>query len=91
MSAFAYATHVWNERTRLGSSPRALASHVATVWGSARSRWHSRSLAAQRALRPTWLLALVLFPAFTAVSAFLVALGAAAVLDARRERGNAPS
>jgi hypothetical protein len=39
-----------------------------------------RSLWATSALRPVWLLALILWPAFTAVPAFLVALAADAIL-----------
>jgi hypothetical protein len=42
-----------------------------------------RSVATLGALKPTWLLALVLFPAFTAVPAFLVALVAAVALSRR--------
>jgi len=42
-----------------------------------------RSLAAQGSLKPTWLLALVLFPLVTGVPAFLVGL-IAAVAAARR-------
>jgi len=43
-----------------------------------------RSVTTQGSLKPTWLLALVLFPAVTAVPAFLVAL-IAAVFAARRD------
>jgi len=42
-----------------------------------------RSLSVEHTLKPTWLLALVLFPLVTAVPAFLVAL-VAAVAAARR-------
>jgi hypothetical protein len=38
------------------------------------------SMSAGSSTRPAWLLALVLWPAFTAIPAFLVALMAAAVL-----------
>ena len=88
VSGVVYATHFWYERVRLRSSPRALALHVATgvaIGAFALAIAGMRhSLASQGSLGPKWVLALVLFPAFTAVPAFLVALVAAVALDRRR-------
>lgn len=79
--------HFRHEQTRRGRSPHVVALHVATAvaigaFGLAVAGM-MRSLSVQHALRPTWLLALVLFPLVTAVPAFLVAL-VAAVAAARR-------
>jgi hypothetical protein len=84
-----YTTHFRYERVRLGSTPRVLAMHVATAVAigafALALALMMRSVAAQGSLAPRWLLALVLFPAVTAVPAFLVALMAAVV--ARRRHG----
>jgi hypothetical protein len=45
----------------------------------------TRSLYTTSAIRPAWLLALVLWPAFTAVPAFLLALAVAALLSRRSQ------
>ena len=87
VSAIIYATHFGYERVRLRSEPRMLALHVATAVAigafSLALAGMFRSVATLGALKPTWLLALVLFPAFTAVPAFVVGLVAAVALSRR--------
>ena len=88
VSFFIYTTHFRYERARSSSPPRMVALHVATAvaigaFGLAVAGM-MRSVTTQGSLKPTWLLALVLFPAVTAVPAFLVAL-IAAVFAARRD------
>ena len=88
VSFFIYTTHFRYERARPSSPSRVVALHVATAvaigaFGIAVAGM-MRSLTTQGSLKPTWLLALVLFPAVTAVPAFLVAL-IAAVIAARRD------
>ena len=80
----AFAAHIAYEHFRLRHSPLLVASHAAlavaigalllALAGMINSLW-TRS-----ALRPIWLLALVLWPAITAVPAFFVALAASAIL-----------
>ena len=80
----AFAAHIAYEHFRLRHSPLLVASHAAlavavgavllAVAGMINSLW-TRS-----ALRPIWLLALVLWPAFTAVPAFLAAMVAGLIL-----------
>ncbi len=83
-SLAAYTAHIWYEHFRLRSAPRSTAFHAAVAVAigaiglALAGMIHSLSPGA--ALRPVWLLALVLWPAFTAIPAFLVALGIAAVL-----------
>ncbi len=87
VSGILYATHFRYERVRLGSSPHALALHVAM--GVAIGAFAlalaltMRSVAASGSLAPRWLLALVLFPLVTAAPAFLVALVGAVALARR--------
>jgi hypothetical protein len=96
VSGIIYATHFRFERVRLGNPPRSLALHLATAVAigafAIALAGMMHSIAALGALKPTWLLALVLFPAVTSVPAFLVALVAAVALDRqrdqRRERGS---
>jgi lysylphosphatidylglycerol synthetase-like protein (DUF2156 family) len=84
VSGAAYAAHIWYEHFRLRNSPRLTAVHVAVAvaigaFGLAVAGMiHSLSTAS--AIRPAWLLALVIWPAVTAVPAFLGALVAGAVL-----------
>jgi hypothetical protein len=52
----------------------AIGAFALALAGMLHSGWAASSI------RPAWLLALVLWPAFTAIPAFLVALMAAAVL-----------
>ena len=80
----AYAAHIGYEHFSLRHSPRALAWHAAVgvVIGAfalaAAGMMHA--VQAGPATRTLWLLALVLWPAITAVPAFLVALAVAIVL-----------
>jgi hypothetical protein len=87
VSGIIYVMHFGYERVRLRNSPHALALHVAA--GVAIGAFAlalalmMRSVAAQGSLQPKWLAALVLFPAFTALPAFLVALVAEVGLSRR--------
>src|SRR5437762_13487503 len=84
VSGAVFAAHIGYEHFRLRHSPRATASHAAlavaigalalAVAGAV------HKVMTTSALEPRWLLAFILWPAFTAVPAFLVALVAAAVL-----------
>ena len=90
LSLVAYATHIWYERSRLRSSLRSTALHVAVAvaigaFALALSGM-IRSLSTTSAIRPAWLLSLVAWPAITAVPAFLIALAAGALLS-RIRRG----
>ena len=84
VSACAYAAHIGYEHVRRRLAPHASALHVAV--GVAIGAFAlalagmMHSLAAAPAIRPTWLLALVLWPALTAMPAFVGAWVAAAVL-----------
>jgi hypothetical protein len=84
VSGAAYAAHIGYEHFGLRSSPRSLASHVAlaVAFGAfalaVAGMIHALSTAP--GIRPAWLLALVLWPAFTAVPAFLGALVIASTL-----------
>ena len=83
-SAALYEAHLGFEHFTLGNRSRAAASHAAVavavgalglaLWGMI------RSLLLTGSLRPTWLLALVAWPAITAIPAFVVALAASAAL-----------
>jgi hypothetical protein len=80
----AFAAHVAYEHFSLRHSPRLVAWHAAVavaigafllaVAAMIRSLWTTS------ALRPVWFLAIFLWPAITAVPAFLAALAAAAIL-----------
>jgi hypothetical protein len=93
LSALAYAAHIWYEHFRLRASTRSTALHVAlavaigAIGLALGGMIHS--LFSGSPLRPAWLLALVLWPAITAVPAFLVALVAAAVLSRLQQRTGA--
>jgi hypothetical protein len=83
-SAVVYAVHIWYEHFRLRNAPRVTATHVAAgvalggftlaLAGMMRSLWMTSGI------RPTWLLALVVWPAVTAVPAFVGAFVAATAL-----------
>ncbi len=79
-----YAAHIGYEHFRLRSSARSTALHVAVgvaIGGFAlAAAGLIRSLSGTSSLRPVWLLALVLWPVFTAIPAFLGALVAGTVL-----------
>jgi hypothetical protein len=85
VSAAVFAAHIGYEHFRLGSSPRAIALHsaVAVALGalllSAAATAHAAT-AASRAPYWRFLLALVLWPIFTALPAFVVAFVVGAVL-----------
>lgn len=76
-SGVVFASHIAYEQFRLRHTPRSAAFHAAVgvaigafglaVWGAI------RSLLATSQFRTTWRLALILWPAFTALPAFLVA------------------
>jgi hypothetical protein len=84
VSGGAYAVHIAYEHYRLGSTPRVGAAHIAlavpigAILLAVAGMLHALTTAA--ALRPTWLLALVVWPAVTAIPAFVGALVAGAVL-----------
>ena len=84
VSGGAYAAHIGYEHFRLRNSPRLAALHVALAVAigaialAVAGMIHSLSTAS--AIRPVWLLALVIWPAVTAVPAFLGALVAGAML-----------
>lgn len=87
-SGVAYAAHIAYEHFRLRNSPRSVALHaaVAVAIGGAGLAVAGmiHSLSAGSAVRPAWLLAIVLWPAFTAIPAFFVALAIAAALTRLR-------
>ena len=84
-SAVVYAAHIWYEHFRLRKAPRVTAMHVAlavalggfglALAGTVRSVWMTSEL------RPAWLLALVLWPIFTAAPAFVGAIIAVSAAD----------
>ena len=84
VSGIAYAAHIGYERLTLRSSTRVAAVHVAVAVaigaGGLALAGLIHSLSTGSELRPAWLLALVLWPAITAVPALLVALVAGAAL-----------
>ena len=86
-SGAAYAAHIGYEHFRLHHSPRSTALHAALAVAigacalAAAGGLHS--ILAGSALRPLWLVALVVWPVVTAVPAFLVALVAGALLPRR--------
>jgi len=83
-SGVVYAAHIGYEHFRMRNSPRPMALHVAlavaigAIGLAIAGMIHSLSTAS--AIRPAWLLALVIWPAVTAIPAFLGALAAGAVL-----------
>jgi hypothetical protein len=89
-SGVIYAAHIRYEHFTLCNSPRFAAQHVAV--GVAIGAFALavagmiHSVLATSAIRPTWLLALVLWPAFTAVPAFLGAFVIGSLLPSRSQR-----
>jgi len=84
ISAALFTAHFWYEHFRLRTAYRPAALHIAAAvaigaFGLAVAGM-IRSLSTAGTLRPVWLLALVLWPAITAVPAFLVALAGGAIL-----------
>lgn len=86
ISAAAFAAHIWYEHARLRSSPRTTAVRVSlAVALGAFGVAVAANLHAQAAPNhPRVVLALVLWPVVTALPAFVVALGAAALLARTR-------
>lgn len=89
VSGVAYAFHLGYERFMRRSSPRVTALHAALAvaigaFGLAVAGM-IHSLSTRQTILPAWLLALVLWPAFTAIPAFLLAWLAVSVL-AKLER-----
>ena len=84
VSGCVYSAHIWYERFALRTANRLAALHVAAAVAigafvlAVAGMIHS--LSTTSALRPVWLLALMLWPVFTAVPAFVGALVAGALL-----------
>jgi hypothetical protein len=93
VSGCAYAAHIWYEHFRLRTSPRLTAVHVAVAVAigafalAVAGMIHSLSTAS--AIRPAWLLAIVIWPAMTALPAFLGALAAGTMLPSRPRSADA--
>jgi hypothetical protein len=88
ISGAAFAAHIGHEHFRLRNSPATLAVHVALAVGlGAFGLAVAANIHAQRSgstHQGALALALVAWPLLTAVPAFVVALGAAALLSLRR-------
>jgi CDP-diglyceride synthetase len=89
VSGVVYASHIAYEHIKLRSSSRSTAGHVAVGVGlgaiALAVAGMIHSLSADPELRATWLLALAIWPAATAIPAYLGALVAGSLL-ARRSR-----
>ena len=85
VSGVAYVAHIGYEHFKLRSSPRSTAVHVAVAVAigafALAVAGMIHSLSTSSTIRPGWLLALLIWPAVTAVPAFLGALVAGAVLQ----------
>jgi hypothetical protein len=82
-SGAVFVAHIWHEHFRLGNPPGSAAVHVAL--GAAIGAFGLAAAATIHALatgnyRAAYLLSLVAWPAITGLPAFLVALGAGAML-----------
>lgn len=92
VSGVAYAMHIGYEHFRLRNSPRLAALHVAVAVAigalALAVAGMIHSLSTTSAIRPVWLLALVIWPAVTAIPAFLVAFAAGAVLRRLPQRAD---
>ncbi len=86
ISALAYGAHLGFEQFLLGNRPRSVAGHVALAaalgaFGMAvGANIHSLAVPSTDRQRQLLLIALLAWPAITAVPAFLVGLGASSVL-----------
>lgn len=93
VSGVAYAAHIGYEHFRLRSSLKVTALHVAVAVAigalALAVAGMIHSLSTGSALRPAWLLAMVIWPAVTAVPAFLGALVAGAALRRLPRSANA--
>lgn len=87
-SGIAFAAHIWHERIRLRRSPATTAMHASLAVGlGAFGLAVAANIHAQRsgsAHQGALALSLVVWPLMTAAPAFVVALGAAALLSLRR-------
>jgi hypothetical protein len=94
VSGIVFAAHIWYEQFKLRNSPRMTALHAAVAVGlgafglAVAGMIHT--LQTTSAIRPVWFLALVLWPLFTAIPAFLAAL-VASMLLARVRRVHGPT
>ena len=93
LSAVAYGVHLWYEHTWLRSTARAAAGHVALgvalgAFGIAVAGM-IHSLNTGVGLRATWIIALLAFPALTALPAYIVALGVGAMLPRQNKKPTA--
>lgn len=90
VSAAAFTAHFWYEHFRLRSYYRRAALHIAMAVSIAASGLAVsamiRSLSSTEWIQPNWMLALALWPAVTAIPAFLISLAAGAVLTLLRAR-----
>ena len=90
LSGAVFGFHLAYEHVRARSAPRSAAAHAALAvafgaFGLAAAGM-IRDAAAHAAFRPTWLVALVAWPALLAVPAFVVALVVMTVLARRAPR-----
>jgi hypothetical protein len=94
VSAAVYGTHIAYEHFRLRNPPRVTAIHaaVAVAIGACALAFAAmiHSLSTTSSIRPVWFLMLVLWPAITAIPAFLVALVSAVVLSRLPRRAEVP-
>jgi hypothetical protein len=93
VSGIAYAMHIGYEHFKLRNPPRLAAFHVAVAvaigaFGLAVAGM-IRSMSTASAIRPAWFLAIVMWPAFTAIPAFLLAFAAEAILSRRSRSADA--
>ena len=84
ISGVVYAAHIWYEHFTLRNSPRVAAAHVAMAvaiggFGLAVAGL-IHSLSSGSAIRPAWLIAILVWPVMLAIPAFLGALVAGSVL-----------
>jgi hypothetical protein len=88
-----FAAHIWYEHLKLRNGGRRAASHIsaAVAFGASGLALAAmiHSLAIAPGARHRWYLALVLWPAITAIPAFVAALIGGAILDRVLERGAA--
>jgi lysylphosphatidylglycerol synthetase-like protein (DUF2156 family) len=84
ISGVVYAMHIWYEHFTLRNSPRVAGAHVAMAvaiggFGLAVAGM-IHSLSSGSAIRPAWLIAIVVWPVMLAIPAFLGAYVAGSVL-----------
>jgi hypothetical protein len=93
VSGVAYSAHIGYEHFRLRNTPRSAALHVALAVAlgafALAVAGMIHSLSAGSEMRPTWLLALVIWPATSAIPAFVGALVAGTVVTRISRRADA--